>query len=70
VTIVVRNGRVTAEPAGQDADATVRFDPVGLNLMLFGRISRSRAVLTRKVVIGGRRPWLLPAFLRTVRAPS
>ncbi|HEY2578661.1 MAG TPA: DinB family protein [Streptosporangiaceae bacterium] len=70
VTVVVRNGRVTAEPIGPGADATVRFDPVALNMMLFGRISKSRAVLTRKIVIGGRRPWLLPAFLRTVRAPS
>lgn len=70
VTVVVRNGRVTAEPAGQGADATVRFDPVALNLMLFGRISTTQAVLTRKIVIGGRRPWLMPAFLRTIRLPS
>lgn len=70
VTIVVRNGRVTAEPPGPGADATVRFDPAALNMMLFGRISRSRAILTRKIIIAGRRPWLLPAFLRTIRAPS
>jgi uncharacterized protein (TIGR03083 family) len=70
VTVVACGGRVTAEPAGPDADATIRFDPATLNMMLFGRISKSRAVLTRKVIIGGRRPWLLPAFLRTVRAPS
>jgi hypothetical protein len=38
-------------------------------MMLFGRISKMRAVLSRKLVIGGRRPWLLGAFLRTVRAP-
>jgi hypothetical protein len=70
VTIMVRNGRVTAEPPGPRVDATVRFDPAALNMMLFGRISRSRAILTRKIVITGRRPWLLPAFLRTIRAPS
>jgi uncharacterized protein (TIGR03083 family) len=70
VTMVVRNGRLTVEPAGPGADAKVRFDPATLNMMLFGRISTSRAVLTRKIIIGGRRPWLLPAFLRTVRAPS
>jgi hypothetical protein len=39
-------------------------------MMMFGRISRIRAVLTRKIVITGRRPWLMPAFLRTVRLPS
>lgn len=70
VTIVVSNGRVTAEPLDSGADAMVRFDPATLNMMLFGRISRSRAILTGKLVIGGRRPWLLPAFLRTIRCPS
>jgi uncharacterized protein (TIGR03083 family) len=70
VTVVVRNGKVTIEPAGPGVDATVRFDPATLNMMMFGRISQPRAVLTRKVVIGGRRPWLMPAFLRTVRLPS
>ncbi len=69
VTLVVRNGRLTAEPAGSAPDAKVQFDPATLNMMLFGRISKARAVLTRKLVIGGRRPWLLGAFLRTVRAP-
>jgi uncharacterized protein (TIGR03083 family) len=70
VTIVVRDGRVTAEPAGPGADARVRFDPATLNMMMFGRTSKLQAVLTRKIIIGGRRPWLMPAFLRTVRLPS
>jgi hypothetical protein len=70
VTIVVRNGRATAEAAGSGADIKIRFDPVALNLMMFGRLSKTRAVLTRKVVLSGRRPWLLPAFLRTIRAPA
>jgi hypothetical protein len=67
---VVCNGKVAIEPAGPRVDATVRFDPAALNMMMFGRISKSRAVLTRKIVISGRRPWLMPAFLRTVRLPS
>jgi len=70
VRFVVRNGKVTTEPVGPGADATVRFDPATLNMMMFGRTSKVRAVLTRKIVIGGRRPWLMPAFLRTVRLPS
>jgi hypothetical protein len=70
VTLVVRDGQLTAEPAGPGADARVRFDPAALNMMMFGRISKPQAVLTRKVIIGGRRPWLMPAFLRTVRLPS
>ena len=70
VTIVVRDGQVSAEPAGPGADVKVRFDPATLNMMMFGRISKPRAVLTRKVIISGRRPWLMPAFLRTIRFPS
>lgn len=70
VTFVVRNGTVSAQPPGPGTDATVRFDPATLNMMMFGRISRIRAVLTRKIVITGPRPWLMPAFLRTVRLPS
>jgi hypothetical protein len=37
--------------------------------MMFGRISRTRAALLGGLRIGGPRPWLLPAFLRTVRMP-
>lgn len=70
VTIVVRNGQVSAEPAGPGADVKVRFDPATLNMMMFGRVSKLQAVLTRKIIISGRRPWLMPAFLRTVRFPS
>jgi hypothetical protein len=70
VTFVVRDGTLAVEPVGPGADAKVRFDPAALNMMMFGRISRSRAILTRKIIIGGRRPWLMPAFLRTVRLPS
>jgi uncharacterized protein (TIGR03083 family) len=70
VTFVVRDGTLTSEPIGPGADARVRFDPAALNMMMFGRISRLQAVLTGKLVITGRRPWLMPAFLRTVRLPS
>lgn len=70
VAMVLHNGRVSVEEAGRDIDVHLFFDPVTLNLMLFGRISRMRAGLTGKVVVWGRRPWLLPTFLRTVRLPS
>ncbi|WP_326824222.1 maleylpyruvate isomerase N-terminal domain-containing protein [Streptosporangium sp. NBC_01756] len=70
VTLVLRDGEVTLEEPGPGADARLRFDPVTLNLMLFGRVSPAKAVLTRKIVITGRRPWLLPAFLRKVRLPA
>jgi hypothetical protein len=48
----------------------VRFDPATLNLMLFGRVSRLQGALTGKLIVSGPRPWLLPAFQRTVRFPS
>jgi uncharacterized protein (TIGR03083 family) len=70
VTLVVRDGQMSAEPPGPGADARVRFDPATLNMMMFGRISRAQAILARKIIIGGRRPWLVPAFLRTARFPS
>jgi hypothetical protein len=70
VTLVLRNGKLTAEAPGKDTDVRVTFDPAVFNLMMFGRVSKPRAVLTRKVSVGGRRPWLLPVFLRTLRVPS
>jgi hypothetical protein len=32
-------------------------------------LSKPRALLTGRVRVGGRRPWLLPVFLRKVRVP-
>lgn len=68
VTVVLHQGRVTVEQPGV-ADVRIFFDPPALNLMMFHRISKARAALTGKVRVWGRRPWLLPAFLRTVRCP-
>lgn len=70
VTLVLHRGQVSVEPPGDGPDVRVSFDPVIFNLMMFGRIGKARAVLTRRVTIGGRRPWLLPVFLRTFRVPS
>jgi Mycothiol maleylpyruvate isomerase N-terminal domain len=69
-TMVLTDGFVTVEKPGGATDVRLTFDPTSLNLMLFGRVGKPRAVLTRKVVIGGPRPWRLPAFLRIVRLPS
>ncbi|MEU4804245.1 maleylpyruvate isomerase N-terminal domain-containing protein [Actinosynnema sp. NPDC023587] len=70
VTLVLHHGRVRVQEADDPADARVSFDPSTLNLVLFGRVSRARAVLTGRLRVTGRRPWLLPAFLRTVRLPT
>ncbi|MGN9910185.1 hypothetical protein ACTMTJ_21785 [Phytohabitans sp. LJ34] len=63
-------GRVTAEPPARDDDVLLSFHPPSLNLMLFGRFSRARVALTGRVFVWGPRPWLLPAFLRTVHMPN
>jgi hypothetical protein len=68
-TLALENGKVSVEPPGHRPDVRVSFDPVTLNLMMFGRVHRLRALATRKVVIRGQRPWLLPVFLRKVRVP-
>lgn len=69
VVIVLDRGRVHLGEPGRDVDVRVRFDPPTLNLMLFGRVSRARAVLTGKLAISGRRPWLIFPFLEKVRMP-
>jgi uncharacterized protein (TIGR03083 family) len=65
--LTLRDGlvHVTDEPA----DARVTFRPARFNLMLFGRVSVPHALARRDIVVGGPRPWLLPAFLRVVHMP-
>jgi len=70
VTLVLHRGRVSTEEPGGPVDTRISFDPPTLNLMLFGRVSRLRAAATGRLFVSGRRPWLLPEFLRTVRLPT
>lgn len=70
VTLVLDDGGVTLADDDVPVDVRVRSDPATLNLMLFGRVSQARAVLSGKVRISGPRPWLLHAFHQTVRFPS
>lgn len=67
--LALRHGRLRFEEPDGSADVRLTFDPAVLVPMMFGRISRVRAVVGGGVRIGGPRPWLLPAFLRTVRMP-
>lgn len=69
VVLVLHRGRVTAEEPGGPVDVRISFDPAAMNLMLFHRVGKLRSAMTRKVVVSGPRPWLLPAFLRIVRLP-
>ena len=69
VALVLQRGQVNVEEPKRSNDMTVHFDPATMNLMLFHRISTPRAALSGKVRVWGRRPWLLPTFMRTVRLP-
>ena len=67
--LVWDSGRMVADEPGPDTDVRVVYDPATLNLVLFRRMSKARAVLTRGIIIRGPRPWLLPGFLRVMRLP-
>ena len=69
VTLVLHRGEVSVEQPRRDNDIRLFFDPPTLNLVLFHRIGKPKAALARKIVVWGRRPWLLPAFLRKLRLP-
>ncbi|MEU8635208.1 maleylpyruvate isomerase N-terminal domain-containing protein [Amycolatopsis sp. NPDC048633] len=69
VVMVLQHGGVRVEEPDGTADARLTFDPAVLVPMMFGRISPLKAVASGKVRVGGRRPWRLAAFLRTVHMP-
>jgi hypothetical protein len=69
VTIVLTDGQVSAEEPGRDNDVRVYFEPATLSLVLFHRVTRSRAAMTGALRVWGRHPWLLVPFLRKVRLP-
>jgi uncharacterized protein (TIGR03083 family) len=69
VTLVLKFGRVSVEDPRPDNDIRLFFDPPTLNLTLFHRMTNARAALTGKLVLWGRRPWLIVPFLRKVRLP-
>lgn len=70
VALALVAGRVTVEPPDPRPDVRITVDPAAFTLMLFGRMSRLRAVLGGKVSVSGRRPWRLRVFLKTMRGPS
>lgn len=70
VTVAITDGLIGLEPVGGRVQVRVAFDPATLLLVLFHRVSFVRALASTKLVVTGPRPWLLPVFLRTVRAPG
>ncbi|MEV0697029.1 maleylpyruvate isomerase N-terminal domain-containing protein [Saccharopolyspora sp. NPDC050389] len=69
VVLTAHDGRITATASAREIDVHVFFQPAGLMLILFGRLGKLRAALTGRAVVWGRRPWLLLAFLHSVRFP-
>ncbi|MBO3748321.1 maleylpyruvate isomerase N-terminal domain-containing protein [Streptosporangiaceae bacterium NEAU-GS5] len=70
ITMVLRDGLVFVRDPEPGEDVVLTFRPPALNLMLFSRVGKLRTALTGGVRVSGRRPWLLPAFLRKVHLPS
>jgi hypothetical protein len=69
-TIVLEDGRVRLASPDEPHDVSVKFRPAGFNLFLFGRMGTLGAAVRRSVIVGGRRPWLLPAFTKIVHMPN
>jgi hypothetical protein len=69
VTIVVTDGEVSVEEPSRHNDVRVYFEPAALSLVLFHRVTRTRAAMTGALRVWGRRPWLLVPFLQKVRLP-
>ncbi|WP_216216959.1 maleylpyruvate isomerase family mycothiol-dependent enzyme [Amycolatopsis aidingensis] len=68
-TMVLDHGEASVVEPNGDRDIRIRFRPATLNLVLFRRIGHLRAAGSGALTVWGRRPWLLPAFLRKVRMP-
>lgn len=69
VRLVLADRRVRVATDDVAVDARVTFRPARLNLVLFGRVGVVSALARRDIVLGGPRPWRLPAFLRVVHLP-
>jgi hypothetical protein len=67
--VVVQDGDVSVEEPSRDNDVRLYFQPTTLDLVLFHRVSKVRAMATGALRVWGRRPWLLSPFLEKVRMP-
>lgn len=67
--IAFEDGAVRLEPPDGPADAAIRADPAALVLVAYGRRSRWWAIVRRKLVAGGPKPWRALAFDRYFLPP-
>lgn len=65
-TIRIQDGTATVEPGRPTrADLHLSADPVAFLLHSYGHLSRTRILLTGRIISWGRRPWLAPRLGRT-----
>ena len=67
--IQIDDGTASVEPAGGDADCTIRANPAALLLVSYGRTTLWRAAATGKFLATGRRPWRALRFERSFLPP-
>lgn len=69
LVVVIENDALRVEPpSSQPMDFHVLVDPVAFLLLSFHRISPIRAALTGKIIVWGRKPWLLPKFQSALKS--
>ncbi len=69
VRVRIEDARAWVEPEDGPADCTIRAEPVAFVLMSYGRMPTWRAVVTGRILAGGRKPWKALAFPRSFLRP-
>ena len=69
LVVVIENNALRVEPpSSQPVDCHVRVDPTAFLLLSFNRISQVSAALTGKIIVWGRKPWLLPRLQSVLKS--
>lgn len=69
LTFAFERGLRVTDPATTPVDAHVSIDPAPALLLMLGRIGVVRAAVTGRILVWGRRPWVLPRMLRAITPP-
>jgi hypothetical protein len=70
VTLVLGTTGIAVEPhSSKPADCRISAEPVAFMLLAYRRIGRLRLILTRRLVVGGRRPWLAGRLVKALPSP-
>jgi hypothetical protein len=68
-TFVFDDGLTIENDTSQRVDAHVSADPVAMLLLMLGRVSPTRAILSGKITVWGRRPWRVRRMLTVLTHP-